>query len=65
MTEKEVVNVIRSMPMKECENYVIPTKHLKQMLSKLGAVMTSIVNLPLSTGTFANVWKSAIVRSDL
>jgi hypothetical protein len=32
------------------------------MLSKLGAVMTTIVNLSLSTGTFASEWKSAIVR---
>jgi len=35
---------------------------LKQMLRILCAVMTSIVNLSLSAGTFANILKSAIVR---
>ena len=57
MTEEEVVNIIKSVPSKSCERYVIPTLLLKPTLSKLGAV-----NLSSSTGIFANLWKSAIVR---
>ena len=61
MTEEEVIDIIRSMPTKSCESDTHPTKLLKRMLSKLGSVIT-IVNLSLSSGTFANEWKSAIVR---
>lgn len=62
MTEEEVVNIIRSMPTKSCESDVITTKLLKHILSKLGSVITGVVNLSLSSGTFATDWKSAIVR---
>ena len=62
MTKEEVIDIIRSMPTKSCKSDTIPTKLLKQMLSKLGSVITSIVNLSLSPGTFAKEWKSAIVR---
>ena len=61
-TEEEVINIIRSMPTKSCESDIIPTKLLKQILNKLSTVITSIVNLSLTEGVFANDWKSAIVR---
>ena len=65
MTEEEVINIIRSMPTKSCENDAIPTKLFKVILEKLGSVITSIVNLSLTTGVFADAWKSAIVRPPL
>ena len=54
MTEKEVIIIIRSMPTKSCESNVIPNNVLKQLLSDLGDVITSIVSLSLSTGIFSS-----------
>lgn len=59
---EDVINTIKSMPTKTCENDIIPTKLLKQILDKIGSIITSIVNLSLSGGVFAKDWKSAIVR---
>ena len=62
ITEEEIVKTIRSMPSKSCENDIIPTKLLKEILPTIAGTLTSIINLSLTEGVFPNEWKSAIVR---
>ena len=62
MTQSEVKRIITNMKTKSCELDPIPTHITKQILDTLLPAITKIVNLSLSTGTFSNQWKQAIVR---
>ena len=62
MTSKQVQKIIMEMSSKSCEIDIIPTTILKKLLPKLLPVITHIVNLSLTNGSFLEDWKIAIVR---
>ena len=47
---------------KTCELGHIPTQELKRILPIILGAITDIVNISLSTGSFAHNWKTAIVK---
>ena len=62
VSENETRLLISSMKTKTCELDVLPTHILKQLLDTIVPPLTHIINLSLSTGVFANKWKSALVK---
>ena len=62
MTEEEIKAIVSSLATKSCELDAIPTKLLKEILPAVLPVITRIVNLSLERGTFANDWKTSIIR---
>ena len=64
ITESDVKRLIMDMKTKSCELDPIPTYILKNedVLKAALPVLTKIVNLSLSTGTFVQNWKNAVVR---
>ena len=62
MTEKQVSTVIASLKSKSCELDAIPTTILKKMLPEVIPLITKIVNVSLTEGTFCRDWKIAVVR---
>ena len=62
MTSKQVRKIIMEMSSKSCKLDIIPTTILKKLMPKLMPIVTHIVNLSLTTGTFFEYWKIAIVR---
>ena len=58
----EVQKEILSMNNKTCELDHIPTQVLKRILPIILGAITDIVNISLSTGSFACNWKTAIVK---
>jgi hypothetical protein len=61
-TEAEVQKIINSMSSKSCELDAMPTYLLKEVLPSVLPIITKIVNLSLTQGTFAASWKEAVVR---
>ena len=53
---------ILSMNNKTCEVDDIPTETLKRILPAILGTIAAIVNLSLSTGSFAHEWKTAVVK---
>ena len=50
------------MPTKTCENDIIPTKLLKEILPTIIPSLTKIANLSINNGVFSEKWKSATVK---
>ena len=50
------------MTIKSCELDILPTFLLKKSLPKINKFLTRLVNISITSGTFPNVWKMAIVR---
>ena len=61
VTEKDVSDVISSMPSKSCPLDPIPTDLLKQCLPEIVPAITSIINSSLTTGVVPDAMKQAIV----
>lgn len=62
-TEKEIEKLIKTASSATCDLDPIPTKLLKtECLEILCPVITNIVNLSMSTGTFPTKFKHALVR---
>ena len=49
------------MPTKSCESDAIPTPVLKGILPVLITPLTTLINLALEEGIFAETWKVAII----
>ena len=49
------------MSSKSCEHDDIPTTLLKEILPDVIGVITKIVNISLTTGTFSQSWKTAVI----
>ena len=62
VTEENMRLLINSMKTKSCELDIIPIHILKQMPDTVIPPLTHIINLSLSTGTFAENWKCALVK---
>ena len=58
----EINNIIMKCANKSCELDPIPTWLLKKCLSVLLPLITKIVNMSLTTGTFPECYKDAIIR---
>ena len=62
LSEHEVENLILNLSKKSCSLDPMPTKLLLQCIDKLIHVVTSMINLSLSTGHFPTEWKEALVQ---
>jgi hypothetical protein len=62
VTEKEIYDLIVSMPSKSCTLDPIPTSLTKQCLSDVVPLITAIVNVSLSTGVVPPQFKHAVVK---
>ena len=62
LMESQVLGVIQSLKSKSCKLDPIPTSIFKSLLPVILPIITKIVNLSLSEGTFCRSWKTAVVR---
>ena len=62
MLGEEIKEIIMASPSKFCKLDSIPTVLLTRLLPVVLLDITSLVNLSLRTGTFANEWKIACVK---
>ena len=65
LSEEDVLNIIKSSKAKSCELDPLPAVLFKHCIPILLPVVTKIVNLSLTTGTFPDVFKRAIIRPQL
>ena len=61
-TVDEIRRVIMNRPNKSCEWDPIPTLLLKTFIDELLPLSTALINKSLSTGTFPDYFKEAIIR---
>ena len=61
VSETEVVDFIKSIPIDKSTNDLIPMKIIKQILPSIIEPFTHIINLSLSTGIMPEICKNAIV----
>src|SRR5712691_2684804 len=57
----EITRLVLQSPPKQCELDPIPTSILQQSISVLAPTITNIVNLSLSTSTFPQSFKHAVI----
>ena len=62
LSEQDVENLIKKLSKKSCPLDPMPTKLLMQCLDVLLPVITSMINVSLSTGQFPALWKVALVK---
>ena len=62
LTEQEVSKIIGKIACRSCKIDPIPTTHLKMVLPSVIRPITSIVNYSITTGIFAQTWKTAIIH---
>ena len=62
IAENDLLKLIMEMPTKTCENDIIPTKLLKEILPTIIPSLTKIANLSINKGVFSEKWKSATVK---
>ena len=62
MTTKEFARPTSSMATKSCKLHAIPTSVLKQITPSILQIITKIINISLTQGTFVEEWKTAIVH---
>ena len=62
VTEEEVTKVLQMSPDKYCDLDPIPTSLLKKCSSVLVPVITIIVNLSFSSGTFPENFKNSVIK---
>ena len=65
ITEEEVLKIINSMVAKTCGSDPVPSSVLKELASYIIRQITTIVNVSLREGVFANKWKTAIIKPQL
>ena len=61
-TDEEVLKIIKSMGDKTCGNDPVPSTVLKELAPYIARQITTIVNMSLREGVFANKWKTAIIK---
>ena len=61
VTSSEIEKLIKSSPTKSCVSDPLPTSILKECLQVLLPAITNIVNLSLSSSTFPQQFKDAVV----
>ena len=62
IAENDLLKLIMEMPTKTCENDIIPTRLLKEILPTITPSLTKIANLSTNKGVFSEKWKSATVK---
>ena len=62
MSDKEILKVIDEMPNKHCDLDPVPFTIFKKLAPHLESEITTLVNLSLSHGVFAESWKMSIVN---
>ena len=62
MSDKEILKVINEMPNKHCDIDPVPFTIFKKLAPHLKSEITTLVNLSLSHGVFAESWKTSIVK---
>ena len=62
IAENDLLKLIMEMPTRTCENDIIPTKLLKEILPTIIPSLTKIANLSINKGVFSKKWKSATVK---
>ena len=62
IAENDLFKLIMEMPTKTCENDIIPTKLLKEILPTIIPSLTKIANPSINKGVFSKKWKSATVK---
>ena len=62
ITEKEVLKMFNSMEAKTCGSDPVLSSVLKDLAPYLKKDITTIVNVSLREGVFANKWKTAIIK---
>ena len=62
MSDKEILKVINEMPNKHCDLDPVPFIIFKKLAPHLTSEITTLVNLSLSHGVFAESWKMSIVK---
>ena len=62
MSDKEILKVINEMPNKHCDLDPVPFMIFKKLAPHLKSEITTLVNLSLSHGVFAESWKTSIVK---
>ena len=61
-TDEEVLKIINSMGAKTCGSNPVPSSVLKELAPCIAKQITTIVNMSLREGVFANKWKTAIIK---
>ena len=61
-TEDEITEIITSMPTKSCQSDAITTQFLKGVLPLIITPLTTLINLALEEGIFAETWTVAIIH---
>ena len=62
ITEEEVLKMINSMEAETCGSDPVPSSVLKDLTLYTIREITTIVNVSLREGVFANKWKIAIIK---
>ena len=62
IAENDLLKLIMEIPTKTCENDIIPSKLLKEILPTIIPSLTKIANLSINKGSFSEKWKSATVK---
>ena len=62
VSEEEVVKILKNMKTKQCELDTILTHIIKEALPQIKSALTKMVNISLSSGKFAKMWKTALVK---
>ena len=62
LTNEEVRQIVKEMPMKYCDLDAVPTSIIKEALDLLLPTLVKFVNLSLVECEFAQQWKTALVK---
>ena len=62
ITEEEAAKLIRKMASKSCELDPLLTTLLKEILPGVIGPLTKMINVSLTQGIFADIWKVAVIR---
>ena len=62
VTESEILDILKSMPNKQCEQDKIPTRLLKDGHEEITAFLTDFCNASMKHGEFPLSWKEAYVK---
>ena len=62
MTEEEAAKLIGKMASKLCKLNLLPTTLLKEILLSVIGPLTKIINVSITHGIFADMWKVAVIR---
>ena len=65
ITEEKVLKIFNSMGAKTCGSDPVPSSILEELAPYIIRQITTIVNMSLREGVFANKWKTAIIKPPL